>query len=84
MRAISVEWSPRRILVHVYHDGPAAESVVDDFDASAITQIVADFSYPEGGDPEVSFQFHEHAAPTPIPLAGELVFARAGEQFAAA
>jgi hypothetical protein len=84
MRAVSVQYEPQTILLHVYHDGPVAQTVIDDFEAGAITQLIADFPYPERGDPAVEVQWHEHGAPAPIPSVGVLVYARAGERFAAA
>jgi hypothetical protein len=57
MRAVSVRWSSRQILIRVFHDGPWAALVEEDFDASAVTQVVADFPNPEQGDPEILYEF---------------------------
>lgn len=43
MRFIAVECSPERIHLIVWHDGALPESVAEDFDAGAITEVVADF-----------------------------------------
>jgi hypothetical protein len=76
MRAISVEWSTDRIKIWVYYDGPVDEDIVDDFDASAVTQVVADFPYPDKGDPKIDFEFLRCDIPQKIGNRGEFVFYR--------
>lgn len=57
MRAVSVRWNERRIQIRIFHDGPWPAEVEADFDACAITQVVADFPYPDRGDPEIQCEF---------------------------
>ena len=57
MRFIGVEFSSECIHIIVWHDGAVAESISADFDAGAVTQVVADFAWPERGDPQISFEF---------------------------
>ena len=80
MRAGSVGWSAAEIRVRVYVDGPISDDVRDEFDACAITQIVADFAWPERGDPRVELEFIRVDEPAPIPYVGAPVFARARQQ----
>ena len=47
MRAITVEWSKTYIRIWVYHDGQFTEEAVEDFDADVVTQVIADYPYPE-------------------------------------
>jgi hypothetical protein len=77
MRAIEVEWSPTAILIRVFAHGPVTDSLRDNFDASVVTQVVADFPYPDRGDPHVTFDIVRCDAPAPIAVSGTLVFARA-------
>ncbi len=77
MRAVAVQWSPNRIAIRVYTDGEAPAEVREDFDASVVTQVVADFSFPDQGDPSVEFEFARCDAPTRLPDWGQLVYARA-------
>ena len=79
MRAISVGLFVEKILVTVYHDGPVAPAIVENFDAIAITQVIADFPYPERGDPKVELQFQRCDSPQPIAPRGQLVYARKEE-----
>jgi hypothetical protein len=81
MRAVEVEISPKRVVVRVFTDGEAPESVREDFDAGAIAQVVADFPCPDEEDPEVAFEFERIDAPRPIVARGTMVFARAGTRF---
>jgi hypothetical protein len=78
MRAVEVEWSPERILLRVFTEGEASEEVREDFDASAVTQVVADFPEPDRDDPRVEFEFVRCDSPARIPVRGTLVFSRAG------
>jgi hypothetical protein len=83
MRAIAfaVDWPARLIEIRVYTQGEASDETKEDFDASAITQIVADFSFPEKGDPMVTFSFQRCDEPSLIPNWGSFVFARKGARF---
>lgn len=81
MRAIEVELAPGRILIRVFTDGEPAETLQDDFDAGMVTQVVADFPYPENGDPEVALEFVRCDSPKPVLVRGLLVFALAGTTF---
>jgi hypothetical protein len=76
MRFISVEWSRHRIHLHVYVDGVMCEDTYADFDAEAMTQIVADFPYPDRDDPQVSCMFHRCDFPQKPDIEGDLVFGR--------
>jgi hypothetical protein len=78
MRAITVAWSPAEIRLRVFVDGPVSDAAMADFDASAVTQVVAEFSYPERGNPRVEFEFVRIDPPAPVPAVGTFVFARAG------
>lgn len=77
MRAVAVQWSAERIVIRVYTDGEAPADVREDFDASVVTQVVADFSLPDRGDPKVEFEFTRFDAPARLPDWGVLVYARA-------
>jgi hypothetical protein len=57
MRAIAVDWDQERIRIRVLHDGPWDASLEADFDAGAVSQVVADFPWPERGDPHVVCEF---------------------------
>jgi hypothetical protein len=68
MRAISVSWSPREILIRVYIDGPIPRGLQDDFEAGMAAQVVADFVYPDQGDPAVlPCEFIRVDAPQRVP-----------------
>ena len=77
VRAVAVAWSAERITIRVYTCGEAPAVLRDEFDASVVTQVVADFSHPEGGGPEVAVQFERCDPPAPLPDGGQLVYARA-------
>jgi hypothetical protein len=76
MRAVAVQWSPERIAIRVYTHGEPPAAVREDFDASVVSQVVADFPCPDGGDPAVEYEFVRCDAPTRLPDWGHLVFAR--------
>lgn len=76
MRFIAVEFSSERIHVIVWHDGAISECISADFDDGAITQIVADFPWPERGDPQTSFEFVRCDYPQRPDFKGTLVFGR--------
>ena len=67
MRAIAVDWDAERIRIRVFHDGPWEASIEEDFDGCAITQVIADFPWPERGDPRVDHEFVRLDAPNPLP-----------------
>lgn len=83
MQAVAVCLSPTEVRVVLFVDERTPAEIGDDFDAGAITQIVADFPCPERGDPQIAFERVEVASAEPIPLpAGSvLVFARANVRF---
>ncbi len=80
MRYIDVEFSAERIHIIVWHDGAVGSSVVDDFDAGAVSQVVADFPYPEQHDPQVSFEFVRCDSPQRPEFRGTLVYGRSEQQ----
>lgn len=71
MRAVSVCWDAQRILIRVFYDGPWPKEVEEDFDAGAVTQVVADFPYPDRDDPKVLYEFISLDCHTPLPVAGD-------------
>ena len=77
MRAISVRWNNQRICIRVYHDGPWATEDSEDFDAGAVTQVVADFLPPT--DIQYEFVRLDDDAPLPQDLHDQeaYVYARA-------
>jgi hypothetical protein len=77
MRAVAVQWSPDRIEIRIYTDGEASSETREDFDAAVVTQVVADFSFPERGDPTVDFEFVRCDAPSRLPDWGHSVYHRA-------
>ena len=81
MRAVSVEWSPKEVLLRVFVDGLVADQIRDDFDASVVTQIMADFIHSERCEPPIEFEFIRVDDPVPIPNVGTFVFGRAGTSF---
>ncbi|MDX2200455.1 MAG: hypothetical protein SF069_15985 [Phycisphaerae bacterium] len=76
MRFIGVEFSPQRMHIIVWHDGPVDESAREDFDAAVVTQIVSDFAWPDRGDPQTSFEFVRCDFPQRPNFRGELVYGR--------
>lgn len=79
MRAIGVNWNEARIDICVFHEGPWTPAVEEDFDAGAVTQVVADFAWPERGDPEVRYEFVQvdrHGRLPGLPEGGVYVYAR--------
>lgn len=81
IRAISVDISTTRVSIYAYWDGPIDADQLEEFDGGAITQVVADFPYPEHGDPSIRLRPMRCDAPQPIPVRGQLVYARARERF---
>lgn len=80
MRAISVEWSASSINVLVYVDSLAPLEIEENFDSIVITEITADFPYPDRGDPSVELKFIRVDPSSRISPKGELVFARSDWQ----
>lgn len=78
MRAIEVQLSRTQIVIRVFTQGVPSEALRDDFDAGMVTQVVADFPYPDRQDPEVSVEFVRCDSPHPVPVRGIPVFALAG------
>jgi len=76
MRCISVEISTQEINIFVFVDGKIDEVKKDDFDAVAVTQVVADFPYPDRGEPIVCFEFIRSDSPKMVEAKGTLVYAR--------
>lgn len=76
MRFIGVEFSSERIHIIVWHDGVVAESISADFDAGVVTQVHADFAWPERGDPQTSFEFVRCDFPQRPDFRGTLVYGR--------
>ena len=76
MRYISVEWSRHRISLHIYVDGAMRDNAYEDFDAEAMTQIFADFSFPDQKPPQVGCTFHRCDAPQKPDSEGRLVYGR--------
>ena len=77
MRFIAVEFSQSLIYITVYVDGFINEQRRNDFDASAVTQVVADFCWPERGDPSTQFSFVRCDYPQKPTFRGTLVYGRA-------
>ncbi len=80
MRAVTAEWSSAEIRLRVYIDGKVTDVIREGFDASVVTQVVADFPWFERGDPSVASEFVEAPSPAPLSLRGVPVFLRAGER----
>lgn len=83
MRAIAVEIDPAQVWLYVYHNGPAEEAEIDDFDEAVMAQLEADvteLSPLEGPEPEVGFNYVRVDEPEPVPAYGHLVYARKGTE----
>lgn len=76
MRKITVEITQQLIKLWVFWDGPFDHEAVEDFDASVITEIVADFAWPERGDPKITLEFVRSDSPSRIEHRGICVYAR--------
>ena len=81
MRVVEVELSTSRILIRIFTEGEASEALRADCDAGLATQVVADFPYPERGDPQVALEFVRCDQPQSIPVRGQIIFALAGVTF---
>jgi hypothetical protein len=79
--AVAISAAEERDLLVVDAGSPSA--VCEAFDASAMTQIVADFCWPERGDPAIALDCREAGPgrPYPLPAGYVLVVARAGASF---
>jgi hypothetical protein len=84
MRAISVEQSPERIRIWVYHDGEVAEDLTQEFDSSVGRRVIGDFDHPDLGGPHVDCRFERVDVPRPLKPHGQVVFARYGDWSGAA
>jgi hypothetical protein len=78
IRAVSVEYSEEKIRIQVYIDGEISEEAKEEFDAGVVTQVVADFPYPEKDDPSVEYEFLRIDAPGRIDYRGIVIYARKG------
>jgi len=76
MRRITVRWSKKNILVTVYTHGELSDHDKEDFDGNVITRIIADFPYPDKGDPIVTLRFVRCDEPKVIEDEGDIVYAR--------
>jgi hypothetical protein len=83
MLAIGVHISLFLVRVTLYVRADTPESVAEDFDGGAISQVVADFAWPERGDPNIELEVIRLAEGDPVPVVGdtELVFAQVGIRF---
>lgn len=75
-RLISVEYSESEIKIWVYHDGKIDSIEIDEFESMVITEVVADFPYPEKSDPKVDFEFVRIDYPDKIKSKGLPVYGR--------
>ncbi len=75
-RLISVEYSEAEIKIWVYHDGKINVDEIEKFDSSVITEVVADFPYPNNSDPKVDFEFVRLDYPEKINPKGIPVYGR--------
>jgi len=79
LRTISVESLKATVKIYVYYYGPVPQNIVDDFDASVVSQIVADFPYPEEIDPMIEFEFARCDLPGKLLWRDDLVLFRKEE-----
>lgn len=77
MRAIFINVDEDAAKVIVYCHGKIPDDIIEDFDASVMTQMYADFD----GDPNLSFEFIRLDEPAPIPCDGVRVFALKNQQY---
>lgn len=56
MQVLAVHVSPAQVHVRLIVDAGSRPEVAEDFAAGAMTQVVADFCWPERGDPKVEFE----------------------------
>lgn len=81
MRAICVEFGEKKFTLHVYVDDSFSEEIADDFDASVMTDLVADFSEKEFSEGwSADFKFKQECGDLPI-HSGTWVFAKKGVRF---
>jgi len=83
MQAVAVGITDAEIRVLLFVDAGTPAQVAEDFDAGAITQIVADYPEPDRDDPAVCFECVpvSPGQPIPVPEHYVLTFARAGLRF---
>jgi hypothetical protein len=77
MQAISIEWFPESIKVWIYCNEELSSEAKEDFDAAVITQIYADFPYPNF----VDFEFVRIDVSERVKLKGEPIFVLKGVRF---
>ena len=75
-RQISVEHSEDEIKIWVYQDGKIDPEEIEEFDSTVITEVVADFPYPDESDPKIDFEFVRVDSPEKIKPKGWLVYGR--------
>ena len=83
MRAIEVERNLAKVTLRVFTDGSAPDQLREDFDASVVTQFMANFTDLQPM-PQIDFEFVRCDAPQTIPVRGRLVSARADTTFSSA
>ena len=81
--AVSMEISPESLHIWVYHGGMTPEEQ-EHFDGCAVSQVLADFPYPERGDPAIDSTFVLCGGSGRIVFRGVLAFARSGLSWASA
>ena len=57
MQAVAVSISQAQIQIRLFVDEGSGTDIAEDFDAGAVTQVVAHFCWPERGDPQVVFDW---------------------------
>ncbi len=77
MRAVAVELTPGHLRVRVYTDGESTAEARLEFDLEVMSEVLADFPWPEFGSPEISLEFVRHDPPARLPAWGWYVYARA-------
>lgn len=76
MRFVSVESSLSDIHIWVYIHGRIKERVKDEFDTGAVTQVAADFAYPDRPPVIVHFDFIRCDYPQKPEFRGLVVYGR--------
>ena len=77
IRSVEFALSPdeRTLAIWVVYDGPVPQCDLDDLSA-AFTEVYADFSWPDHGDPTVVEHYLRVDAPAPVERRGSLVYQR--------
>jgi hypothetical protein len=76
IRKITVVCSKKLITITVYSDCDLSNKDKDDFDSSVVSQVIADYPYPEKGEPRVELIFIRCDMPNEIVDQGLTVYAR--------